>query len=798
MKILDLFENQKPADINDWSDQEILSFIKDNLSNLSGIGTYMSKKAQAYDKIRAVLNNLTNLSEAVMLEAVTFDHQTLYCFTKFNISLAVQLAAVQKYGRVIGCIPNPAPLIQWAAYKQDPSAFYHIQPPSCMIPEIKADYTKHFDVVTGQKLTETTESNNIGSMKTSTRLVRLLREQVPVNEWNDDDLIEYFQTRYNTDGGEISFWKILENDLTHMSNRVMLALINVSAEFYSSIVKFNPSVTVQLAAVQQTGYTIMHIDNPTPLIQWAACKTHPSAINYIKPVTSIDPSVLAKYQTVVWPETQEELAKIEDRKTKMMESIEFTDDPLDWTDGLSEEEQVEYVLKDPFFMNYVTCIDDLPRKVQLAVISRYSRAILHITNPDEDLWIAAAQQNPVFVLATLQAKQPSQKIKIAAVSIDGSSIRYIYPNERNIAVQLAAVQNDAEAIFDIDNPLPMIQAAALSGNPKAINWIHPPNCIVPELFEKYKSYFNYQDLLTESTTYDPNDWTEAEQIAYVKKYWENIKDINNPSFEVQMAAVQAASRAIKYITNPDIRVQLAAVQQNGRAIRFITNPDVRVQIAAVQQNGGAICHITNPTIPVQLAAVQQAGGTICYITNPTPLIQTAACFQDPTAINDIRPIESTNISLMKKYRDELNDERLAYLEQIENETLTESTKTPVVDYNSTDPNTWTEEEQIDYVSADGERIKYIDHPSEAVQLAAVEQDGWAISQIKYEDQSIKVQLLVAQDADNYTRIRYMRNPPPLVQFVACKNDPRAIKYIWPESCVDPSLLKKYGHLINNS
>ena len=216
---------------------------------------------------------------------------------------------------------------------------------------------------------------------------------------------------------------------------------------------------------------------------------------------------------------------------------------------------------------------------------------------------------------------------------------------------------------------------------------------------------------------DPNDWTEAKQIAFVKKDQEHIKQIKhpseavqlaavqqngraiqfitNPSFEVQLVAVQQYGRAIQYIKNPSLEVQLAAVQQNGYAIQyitdpslevqlatvqkygwsieFITNPSIPVQLAAVQRDGWAIQYITNPTIPVQLAAVQQYGRAIQLITNPTPLIQTAACFQNPTAINGIYPIESTNISLMKKYRDELDAERLAYLERIESESLTEST-----------------------------------------------------------------------------------------------------------------------------
>ena len=60
----------------------------------------------------------------------------------------------------------------------------------------------------------------------------------------------------------------------------------------------------------------------------------------------------------------------------------------------------------------------------------------------------------------------------------------------------------------------------------------------------------------------------------------------------------------KYIENPSIELQLAAVQQNGSAIQYIENPSEEVQLAAVQQNPHSIQYISNPSIEVQLAAVQ--------------------------------------------------------------------------------------------------------------------------------------------------------------------------------------------------
>ena len=330
--------------------------------------------------------------------------------------------------------------------------------------------------------------------------------------------------------------------------------------------------------------------------------------------------------------------------------------------------------------------------------------------------------------------------------------------------------------------------------------------------------------LFENSSQLANTWTEAEQIAYVKKYWSNIRNITNPILEVQLAAVQQDGWAIQYITNPSIPVQLAAVQQNGRAIQYITNPTIPVQLAAVQENGLAIQFITNPTIPIQLAAVQENGCAIQFITNPTPLIQTAACFQHPDAINRINPIESTNISLMKKYRDQLEPDRLTYLEQIENGILTES-------INSTDPNDWSEDDRVDFfmsgIFPNGQKIsdipavtftsifRKITNPSEAVKKAYVHQNVWNFIDLKdtseeiqlyavkrnsriiqyIDDPSASVQLAAVQK--NPHVIELIKRPFPLVQWAACNVYPGLVRRI-PAEYLDPSLRKHYADLLADS
>ena len=509
------------------------------------------------------------------------------------------------------------------------------------------------------------------------------------------------------------------------------------------------------------------------------------------------------------------------------ESIKSTD-PNDW----SEAKQIEFVKQDS---KNIKRIKNPSEAVQLAAVQRDGYAIEYITNPSLEVQLTAVQQNGHAIQFITN---PTIPVQLAAVQRNGRAIKFI--TNPTIPVQLAAVQQDGGAIYWITNPTPLIQTAACFQHPDSINRINPIESTNISLMKKYRDELNdkrrayleriEKESLTESTKTPVvddnsrfiNNWSEAKQIEFVKQNYQNIKQIKHPSeavqlaavqqnggaiywitnpnlavqiaavqthggaigcitnpcLEVQLAAVQANGYAIQDITNPTIPVQLAAVQQDGVAIEYITNPCLEVQLAAVQANGYAIQHITNPSIPVQLAAVQQNGLAILSITNPTPLIQTAACFQDPTAINRIDPIESTNIDLMKKYRDQLVPDRLAYLERIESEALTES----ILHIDRIDPGTWpsdwleadnwSEEQKIAYVKAYPEDLGNFTNTTVSMQLVAVHQSGLAIMQIW--------------------------NPLPLIQFAAFQQNPDSITWVAPEECRLPELVKKYNERVNTS
>jgi hypothetical protein len=216
---------------------------------------------------------------------------------------------------------------------------------------------------------------------------------------------------------------------------------------------------------------------------------------------------------------------------------------------------------------------------------------------------------------------------------------------------------------------------------------------------------------------------EEGRLEAVKRNWELIQHIPNPSKDVQMTAVQNDGYAIEYIKNPDKDVQMAAVQQDGRLIRYIDNPDKDVQMAAVQQDVRAIEYIDNPDKDLQMTAVQRNGYAIRHIDNPDKDIQMAA-------------VQQIGISI--KY-----------------------IKNPDKDV------------QMAAVQSRGYVIGYINNPDKDLQMAAVQQDGFLIQSIKNPDKDVQM-AAVQQDG---TAIIYFENPDKDVQMAAVQNDGDALRYI---------------------
>ena len=141
--------------------------------------------------------------------------------------------------------------------------------------------------------------------------------------------------------------------------------------------------------------------------------------------------------------------------------------------------------------------------------------------------------------------------------------------------------------------------------------------------------------------------TEEYNLSAVTQDGYAIRDIKNPSEQVQLAAVKQNGLAIEWIIKkgitPSEQVQLAAVTQSKYALLFIKKPYEQVQLAAVKKYDDMIRFIKNPSEAVKLAAseavqltaVQQLGTAIRYIDNPSEAVQLAAVTQNDNAIKYI-------------------------------------------------------------------------------------------------------------------------------------------------------------------
>jgi len=97
--------------------------------------------------------------------------------------------------------------------------------------------------------------------------------------------------------------------------------------------------------------------------------------------------------------------------------------------------------------------------------------------------------------------------------------------------------------------------------------------------------------------------------------------------------------------------------------------------------------------------------------------------------------------------------------------------------------------QLAAVQKYGLAIKYLKNPSEAVQLAAVQQNGWAIRYIKNPSEAI--QLAAVQQ--NGRVIQYIKNPSEAIQLAAVQENGLAIEYLKnPSKSIQLAAVQKSG------
>lgn len=111
-----------------------------------------------------------------------------------------------------------------------------------------------------------------------------------------------------------------------------------------------------------------------------------------------------------------------------------------------------------------------------------------------------------------------------------------------------------------------------------------------------------------------------QQCKFVEETWDNIRYLNNPCEQVQLAAIQkSGGQAIEYIMHPTEAAQLAAVRLESDLIRHIQNPTMSVLNYVFAKYNASILN-AHPVLPewMQLNLIKR-GYNISRIKEPTEL-----------------------------------------------------------------------------------------------------------------------------------------------------------------------------------
>lgn len=115
---------------------------------------------------------------------------------------------------------------------------------------------------------------------------------------------------------------------------------------------------------------------------------------------------------------------------------------------------------------------------------------------------------------------------------------------------------------------------------------------------------------------DPNELTEAEQVAGIADGKIHISRITNPSEEVQLAAVTDYWGDLVHIKNPSYNVCLTAIRKNGHAIEYVENQTEELCLIAVSVTSPSIIKIRNQSRAVQMKVIRKNPYYAMYCKRP--------------------------------------------------------------------------------------------------------------------------------------------------------------------------------------
>lgn len=387
------------------------------------------------------------------------------------------------------------------------------------------------------------------------------------------------------------------------------------------------------------------------------------------------------------------------------------------------------------------------------------------------------------------------------------------PNE---SVQLAAVTQDPRSIQWIQNPTGLVKYTAMrcidvgsyiSDDLYGIKDLIKDNPVIARYLKNQS--LEIQRIVINSPKFDiqyiTNYHPKALKEAYVKTKNQSLLSYIKCtvlSVEDQVAIVKISPFNIHYILNPAPETQVAAVEINTAVLFYIEDPTTHVQCMAVKKDKNAIFAIKNPSttvkelylktypkekyppsIPRQSALIDSQLLVFKYINTLDIKLQKIFLTKYPQAIYFI---DDAPPSLQLKV---INTDPFM-IGFIKEPTLTVQTR--AVNTNSYTIGLINKPfKEVQYMIMSKIPLKFITHPhSISIMLDAYPNRIKELTNPSYENQEIVVKRIPYA-------LNLIDNPCEKIQLIAVRNFPEAIKYIPnPSEEVQMTALQNYKYVFN--
>jgi hypothetical protein len=196
------------------------------------------------------------------------------------------------------------------------------------------------------------------------------------------------------------------------------------------------------------------------------------------------------------------------------------------------------------------------RKRSIDIESGLNVQTFEVPYISQDTWIKSLEKNGSNIR---YIKNQTPELQMVAVEKEPRYIRHI--KNPTPEVQMYAVEDNPSNIFDIENPTPQVQMYVVKKNPFYVHYIQNPTDDVQDyILKNHKKYIFHIK--------NPNDKIkplldlEEYQMYAVKINPFYIKDIKNPTPQVQDYILDNRPEYVKFIKNPNEKIKQYKLNNN--------------------------------------------------------------------------------------------------------------------------------------------------------------------------------------------------------------------------------------------